>query len=63
MKSGIKTTEFWAFLAGLGVVLYGYFQPKCNLGIEDAVVVMTLVTGYIGGRSWVKAKALQAKKK
>ena len=62
MKPGLKTTEFWAFVAGLGTVLYGYFQPKCNLTTQDMVAVAALVVAYIGGRSWVKAKQPTAKK-
>ena len=59
MKPGIQSTEFYAFIAGLGSIVYGFLQTKCNFGWQDAMAIGLPVAAYIGGRSWVKAKAAQ----
>ncbi len=56
MKSGYKTTEFWAFLAGLGTVAMGFLQTKCQFSTVDIVAITSLVGAYIVSRSWVKTK-------
>lgn len=58
MTPGIKTTEFWAFLGGLGTVFSGFVQTKCNFSESDILAVAIMVSAYIGGRTWLKAKTV-----
>ncbi len=56
MTSGKQSTEFWA-LIGLGVLILANGFEAVTLPWEQVQWYGGIVAAYIGGRSWVKAKA------
>lgn len=57
MKPGIKTTEFYACLSGIGTVLLGFINQNCSLDDTKLLGLFGLIATYIVGRSYLKAKS------
>ncbi len=56
MTPGRRSTEFWS-LIGLGVLILANGFEAITLPWEQVQWYGGIVAAYIGGRSWVKAKA------
>ncbi len=56
MTPGKQSTEFWA-LIGLGLLILANGFDAVTLPWEQVQWYGGIVAAYIGGRSWVKAKA------
>ncbi len=56
MTPGKKSTEFWA-LIGLGSLILANGFEAVTLPWEQVQWYGGIVATYIGGRSWVKARA------
>ncbi len=56
MTPGKQSTEFWA-LIGLGVLILANGFEVITIPWEQIQWYGGIVAAYIGGRSWVKAKA------
>lgn len=50
-KAGLRTSEFWALVAAMGVTLGG-----AHLGVSDSVMMAMwgAVSAYAGARTWHK---------
>ncbi len=57
MTPGKQSTEFWA-LIGLGLLILANGFEAVTLPWEQVQWYGGIVATYIGGRSWVKARAV-----
>ncbi len=57
MKPGIKSSELYVALSGLGVLVWQQIQARCNFDYAFLLSVGGIVITYIIGRSWVKSRA------
>ena len=55
MKSGWKSTEFWAGLFGV-IIVYANEKLALKLDTTTIVSIVTMITGYIASRTVVKLK-------
>ena len=53
MKSGILTSEFWAKIGGIGVMLMNKFFGWGLDAVEISAMFATVMV-YIGARTWAK---------
>ncbi len=56
MKSGIKSSELYVALSGLGILLWGQVQARCNFDYAFLLSFGGIVITYVLGRSWVKSR-------
>ena len=56
VKQGLKSSEFWAMLGGVGVIVWQFAQANCSVDQTKLFGLVVLVGAYIAGRSYVKGK-------
>ncbi len=59
VKPGIKSSELYVVLAGMGGILYTFFQSHCSVTQQDilALLIAVLSGGYAFLRTSLKSQA------
>ena len=60
MKPGIKTSEFYVVLVGIGGILYTFIQQNCNFSTDKVMALAGVVIAYVASRSYLKGKQQQS---
>ena len=54
MTKGIKTSEFWITLTGVGAILWQFLQQNCTMDSSKVFALASLIVAYVASRTVIK---------